>query len=252
MTTMTTRISMMMAIALGVLAGWTGEVRAQSLPVSTAAGAAHVDRMDYDRYCSWCHGEVGNGNGPSAHSLSPLPRDFTTGAFRCRQTPSGSLPTDEDLARVIRSGVAGSAMPSWPTLSDRQLANVIATVKSFSPRWVNEKPGARIVVPPEPPATAVSVQRGADIYGRLQCASCHGAAGKGDGPASAALHDDWGNSIRAADFTAPGMMKCGDDAQRIYITFMTGLNGTPMPSYDGTLKPEEAWDLVHFIQSLRH
>jgi mono/diheme cytochrome c family protein len=32
--------------------------------------------------------------------------------------------------------------------------------------------------------------------------------------------------------------------------FITGLNGTPMPSFADSISPEEAWDLVHFIQSL--
>jgi len=32
--------------------------------------------------------------------------------------------------------------------------------------------------------------------------------------------------------------------------FMTGLNGTPMPSYVDSISEAEAWDLVHYIQSL--
>ncbi|HEX7421585.1 MAG TPA: hypothetical protein VF505_16965 [Thermoanaerobaculia bacterium] len=31
---------------------------------------------------------------------------------------------------------------------------------------------------------------------------------------------------------------------------MTGLNGAPMPSYVDSIKPDEAWQLVHFIESL--
>jgi len=31
---------------------------------------------------------------------------------------------------------------------------------------------------------------------------------------------------------------------------MTGLNGTPLPSFVDTIKPDEAWDLVHYMQSL--
>jgi len=31
---------------------------------------------------------------------------------------------------------------------------------------------------------------------------------------------------------------------------MTGLNGTPMPSFADNLKPEETWDLVDFFLSL--
>jgi len=45
-------------------------------------------------------------------------------------------------------------------------------------------------------------------------------------------------------------MKCGESSARIFTTFMTGLNGTPMPSYDGAIATDDAWDLVHYIQSL--
>lgn len=31
---------------------------------------------------------------------------------------------------------------------------------------------------------------------------------------------------------------------------MTGLAGTPMPSYADALEPEQAWELVHYVRSL--
>lgn len=31
---------------------------------------------------------------------------------------------------------------------------------------------------------------------------------------------------------------------------MTGLAGTPMPSYADAIEPEQAWDLVHYVLSL--
>jgi mono/diheme cytochrome c family protein len=32
---------------------------------------------------------------------------------------------------------------------------------------------------------------------------------------------------------------------------MTGLDGTPMPSFGDALKPDQIWDLVHYIQTLQ-
>jgi hypothetical protein len=32
---------------------------------------------------------------------------------------------------------------------------------------------------------------------------------------------------------------------------MTGLDGTPMPSFGDVIKPEEAWDLVHYLRTLQ-
>ena len=32
---------------------------------------------------------------------------------------------------------------------------------------------------------------------------------------------------------------------------MTGLDGTPMPSFADVVKPEDAWDLVHYLRTLQ-
>lgn len=217
---------------------------------ASVASAAPPDHEDYDRYCSWCHGELGNGLGASARRLDVPPRDFTAGVFRCRTTPSGSLPTDADLRAIIVRGVPGTAMPGWAVLSPRQLDRIVATIKSFSPAW-EKGPGTSIVVPPETPRGKESIERGAQIYTKMQCGTCHGKSGRGDGPAVATLKDDAGNAIRPADFTRSGMMKCGETSARIYTTMMTGLSGTPMPSFDGQLSADEAWDLVHYVEALR-
>ena len=47
-----------------------------------------------------------------------------------------------------------------------------------------------------------------------------------------------------------GHVKCGNTGPDIYRVFIAGLSGTPMPSFADSVSPAEAWDLVHFIQSL--
>jgi mono/diheme cytochrome c family protein len=32
---------------------------------------------------------------------------------------------------------------------------------------------------------------------------------------------------------------------------MTGLDGTPMPSFSDNIKPDEAWDLVFYLRTLQ-
>ena len=58
----------------------------------------------YQRHCTQCHGDKGDGNGVAAPHLQPRPRDFTSGKYKIRTTPSGTLPTDEDLKHIIRMG----------------------------------------------------------------------------------------------------------------------------------------------------
>ena len=45
--------------------------------------------------------------------------------------------------------------------------------------------------------------------------------------------------------------KCGVTNEDLYRIFMTGLDGTPMPSFSDVLKPADAWDLVHFLRTLQ-
>ena len=37
----------------------------------------------------------------------------------------------------------------------------------------------------------------------------------------------------------------------LYKIFMTGLDGTPMPSFADNIKPDEAWDLVFYLRTLQ-
>jgi cytochrome c oxidase cbb3-type subunit 2 len=140
-------------------------------------------------------------------------------------------------------------MPTWRALDERARRDVIAYIKTFSPRFATEKPQAPIVIPPDPGYSDASVARGAAVFKKYNCAQCHGAGGQGDGPSSHELKDDWGNPIVPYDLTK-GHLKCGDTATDIYRVFMTGLSGTPMPTFADSMDSAAAWDLVHFIQSL--
>ena len=101
--------------------------------------------------CVGCHGEMGDGNGEVAQWLDPpmwpKPRDFQLGVFKCRSTPTGTLPTDEDLFDTIARGLDRSSMPQWSNLTKVERADLVAWIKHFSPRWQNEKPGTPITDP---------------------------------------------------------------------------------------------------------
>ena len=47
---------------------------------------------------------------PTASMFRIRPRDFRTGLFKFRSTPSGSLPTDDDLLRTVTQGVRWTGM----------------------------------------------------------------------------------------------------------------------------------------------
>src|SRR5690348_8292705 len=69
--------------------------------IGNITGHAAAAKSDFRRYCAGCHGEFGDGNGENTIWLDPKPRDFTIATFKCRSTPTGTLPTDEDLFNTI-------------------------------------------------------------------------------------------------------------------------------------------------------
>ena len=145
-------------------------------------------------------------------------------------------------------------MPIWNTLSPQQRADLVAYIKTFSARWDKEKPGDPIKVPAEPPVTIQSISHGKYLFTKLECWKCHGPQGKGDGPSAATLTDSQDNPIRPYNFAAgadDSRFKCGSTNQDIYKIFMTGVDGTPMPSFADVIQPNDAWDLVHFLRTLQ-
>ncbi len=217
--------------------------------IGNITGNAKAGAAPYRRYCVGCHGDLGDGNGENAIWLDPKPRDFQLATFKCRSTPTGTLPTDQDLFDTIARGLDRSNMPPWSTFTKQERADLVAWIKHFSPRWQTEKAGAPIQIPPEPEVTADRIKAGREVFARVQCWKCHGVQGMANGPSAATLTDDQGRPIAPFNFTEGARPKCGDTDQDIYRIFMTGLDGTPMPSFADNIKPDEAWDLVFYLRT---
>ena len=62
-------------------------------------------RKIYDEYCAACHGVNGNGKGIDADQMKTKPTDFTSGMYKFKSTPFGTLPTVEDIIRTLKLGV---------------------------------------------------------------------------------------------------------------------------------------------------
>ncbi|HHT9145909.1 MAG: cytochrome c [Candidatus Brocadiaceae bacterium] len=223
-------------------------ITAKALTIPTEV--TEEGKNTYKKYCSPCHGEEGKGDGPLARSMLPKPRDFTRGAYKFRTTPSGSLPTDEDMYRTISYGVPNSTMIPWDILTEEQRTSVIPLLKSFSEAFEVRKPEAPVDVGLEVRPTEKTVADGKKIYEeKLECWKCHGVEGRGDGPSAAEQEDDFGFPIKPFDFTT-GKFKGGNSSRDVYLRFTTGLNGTPMPSFAKELTDEQRWYLTHYVISL--
>ncbi len=203
----------------------------------------------YKHMCVFCHGDDGNGGGKAMAYLYPWPRDFRKGVFKYRTTPFGSLPSDKDIFRTISRGIPGTSMPAWGgALSDNETWGVVEYIKTFAKRFQNEKPKEMITLGEVPLSDAESVKRGKDIYQELRCSQCHGTDLKGDGPIAHELYDIWDHRVFVYDLTDPNTFKFGFDKKDIYMILTTGIDGTPMKSYNH-LSDNERWDLSSFIES---
>ena len=141
---------------------------------------------------------------PAERPGDPIyPRDFTAGVYKFRSTPSGSLPTDEDLMRTITEGISRSGMPSHsdrlaggPASRDRVHQDVLAQVAGA------EGLGAdRHRCRPQLRATPDSDRPRSRGYALMQCAKCHGDTGRGDGPSSACCRT--AGATRSSPSTSP-------------------------------------------------
>lgn len=239
---------------------WLSALAILALSPLSAAQESHIGKLTghakdgkelYRRFCVGCHGPRGDGQGENAPYVTPQPRNFTAATFKCRSTVTGTLPTDEDLFNAITRGFNTTNMPSWEPLTPQQRADLVAYIKSFSERWKTEKPGTPIEVPAEPPVTMESINNGKQLFQKLECWKCHGQEGRGDGPSASTLTDSNDQPIRPYNFAVGTRFKCGTTNRDLYKIFITGVDGTPMPSFADVIKPNEAWDLVHYLRTLQ-
>jgi mono/diheme cytochrome c family protein len=106
---------------------------ALTLGIATPHGAYASNlaaaKQTYKNFCARCHGENGNGNGPSAATLDPKPRDFAD-CGRMSKIPNS------ELAAVITHG-GGAAhlseeMPPWgAVLNAHQVEGLIEYIRTF-------------------------------------------------------------------------------------------------------------------------
>ena len=102
-------------------------------PVRSDRGGRHTGL--FREHCVHCHGISGDGMGPTASFLKPYPRDYRQGKFKFTSTPTGAMPTDDDLARIIRNGIPGTAMPPFEVaLAQPEIDALVEYVKYLSLR----------------------------------------------------------------------------------------------------------------------
>jgi len=277
-----------LGIAAAIFIAWTvassaihtgrllGQESQAPQPASTAAAssAASADLEEGKRLfvqnCSPCHGVNGGGEeGPDLRGVS------------------AQLAAPE-VQGIVRRGIPGTAMPGSSTMSEKQVANVVAYVVSLGASASAEK------APGDP-------KSGEALYNSSGCPTCHMIAGRGGsiGPelsrigamrGAASLKtrlqdpganlptmqdNPFGNSwtqylmFRAVDENGHVIegMRVGEDSFTIVLKDATGkLHGlwkpqlrslekepgkSLMPSFKGTLSGAQMDDLVAYLMTLK-
>ena len=203
----------------------------------------------YEKRCWYCHGIEGKGDGPASKTMFPKPRNFTRTEYKVRSTPFGSVPTDEDLFRIITSGIEGTAMPFWSTISETERWQVIYYIKTFNDQFKRDGTPKTVTLG-SVASNPESVKRGQELFKETKCFECHGEDGRGNGPLTVALQTEWGMPYRARDLTKAWNFKGGNTIEDIYRTITTGFNETPMGSYLEKLSDEDRWHVAHYVKSL--
>jgi mono/diheme cytochrome c family protein len=229
-------------------------------------------REVYTHFCRPCHGDAGDGKGTAAAGLSPPPRDLRLGVYKFAAVAAGQLPNDADFVRTLRHGLHGTAMQSWD-VPEAELDALIQYMKSFAPRWRDDKAGDPLLVSDDPwvGREADAVARGTRVYhGLAQCAvACHPAYATkpeiyafakqltGNGPTEfrpdlylpVAKDSDYGVKILPPDFTF-NELRGGDAVADIYRAIASGIGGTAMPTWKNVLPENDLWAMAHYVRSL--
>ncbi|MGR3174685.1 MAG: ethylbenzene dehydrogenase-related protein [Candidatus Scalindua sp.] len=220
------------------------------IPETSDAIAAGKDI--YEKKCYYCHGITGDGNGSAAPRLDPKPRNFTRNEYKIRSTGLGTLPTDEDLFRIISSGVEGTAMPFWNTLTAKERWQVIHYIKTFNEDFKDKEAPEAASLGAEVASNSESIKRGKKLFKEAKCFLCHGEDGKADGQITTTLKGKWDLPYKARNLTKSWLFKGGNSSEDIFRTVTTGINETPMGSYADYLTDEDRWHLTHYVKSISH
>lgn len=244
----------------------------------------------YMRYCYACHGEKGDGKGPSSFGLAPPPRDFTKGIFKfARLRTSDDMPHDDDLVWIVKGGLHGTAMLPWD-VPEEELRRILQYIKTFAPqKWEKKKRSGEPVktlepfeVPADPWTGKVdqAIQKGKELYHlRAECLNCHPAydtkeaiynlsveaskrnpdqfkaiTGFREDPYLPVAKDspEYGVKILPPDFLFNRIrsVREGTEVQNLFRLISFGVYPI-MPAWKGAgLTDDDIWALAHYVNSI--
>ena len=247
----------------------------------------NLGRTTYMEYCFACHGVNGDGNGVAAKGLIPPPRNFKSGLIKFGDVVAGGNPSDEQLKKIIREGLNGTAMLPWD-ISDERLEAVVQYIKTLAPEtWIGKDKTLGEVIKanirnPDPEKNTKdpfglahknhAVAKGKEVYHVVaQCWTCHRAyESKASIVEMSQKYPDYkiapseldntiyelknqesehGAKTLPPDFTWHEI-RSANSVEEIFVRLAAGVAGTSMPSWLGTISNEEIWAVSYYVKHL--
>jgi high-affinity iron transporter len=175
-------------------------------------------------------GEYAKGVDERGKLISAEEHSEATGFLRDASEVAGRLPGKRaEAARALLDTLIVAAD------ADRPPHEIAAIYRRFAAALGSE--GAL-----ELPAGGIDVAAGGALY-EQNCATCHGATGRGDGPAAKGL-----STVPPAIGTAAEMH--GVSPALMYRIVSVGVRGTAMPAWT-SMTPSQRWNVVAYVTALR-
>ncbi|MDX8404207.1 MAG: c-type cytochrome, partial [Mariprofundaceae bacterium] len=239
-----------------MLVGATLAILFMTGPAIAAAGNAENGETIYNKRCVWCHGVDGDGTGAAENFLNPPPRNFEDGQYKFKTTGFDDMvPNDEDIFRMVRDGMPGTAMPSWKELlTEQEMWDVVQYVKTFA-GYDEEKPSDQVDYGSQVASSPESIEKGKKLFeDGDRCVECHGKTGKGSG-IKALKGDAKKERTWPRNLTKPWTFRASNDQKDIFTRITVGIPGTQMPSFADPkskkkLSIEERWHVANYVHSL--
>ncbi len=193
----------------------TGPPIQLSMPTDAAVLSTTVKRGEtlFAQNCASCHGAEGRGDGKVAANLMPAPANL-----RIKKLSAARI------SFVLENGVYGTSMPAWRDMAHDDLVSLASYVSTLSDKA---------------PSISMPVTDMTTTLFKKNCASCHGTAGGGDGPAAGAMAPVPTNFHLVKPSIARALMVIND-----------GIPGTSMPPWKDQLSLPERAMLASYVSSM--
>ena len=232
-----------------------GALCAASSAVWSAPGVATAPQL-YQKYCSACHGEKGNGQSRADGALNPPPKDFTSAAVQQELSR-------ERMIVSVTHGRPDTAMVGWSNkLSPPQIEGIVDYIRAtfMKPAVAAASPhaGSAPLATLSPPASHGAAVRGgpgsnsrriipinASLGERVylnNCAVCHGDKGAGAMWTQASLNPP------PRDFTS-AQTRQELTRERMITSVTYGRPDTAMMSFRKRLSDQEIAAVVDYVRA---